>query len=99
MVEILFALPVLAGVAAGLTWSLLGIWSKYKSSGFEGIDISKLKKNIVVGAGTGVATWVYSTLAGDITPVITSVTTFILVAGSYFPLVVVVDKLLTRKEE
>ena len=100
MSEILsVVLPVLSGVVAGVSWSMLGLWSKYRSGGGNSIDTGKLKKNLAVGAGTGFATYVYAIATNASIPIIDSFAGFVAAAGAYFTLVVIVDKLLVAKED
>ena len=92
-------LPILAGIVAGISWSMLGIWSKYRSGGESSIDTGKMKKNLAVGAGTGVASYIYAILTNATLPTITDFGSFVLAAGGFFTLVVLVDKLLVAKED
>jgi len=93
------ALPVFAAVLAGLGWSTVGIWSKWRSGNDVVIDLDKLKKNVIIGAVVGVITWGYTIAQGDVAPLIGTVETFIAALAGYFPIIVIVDKLLIRKEE
>lgn len=93
------ALPILAGVIAGVSWSMLGLWSKYRSGGGKSIDTDKLKKNLLVGAGTGFASYIYAIATNASIPMVDSFAGFVAAAGAYFTLVVVVDKLLIAKED
>ncbi len=92
-------LPVLAAVAAGLGWSTVGIWSKWRSGGEAEVDYGKLKKNIIVGAVVGAVSWGYVIAQGDVSPIITSVETLIAAIMIYFPIIVIVDKLLVKADE
>ena len=92
-------LPVIAAVLAGLGWSTVGIWSKWRSGNDLTIDLGKLKKNIIVGVVVGAVTWGYTISQGDVAPLITTAELFIAAIVSYFPIIVVVDKLLVRKDE
>ena len=92
-------IPVLAGIVAGVTWSLLGLWSKYRSTGEKSIDSDKMKKNLLVGAGTGFASYIYALGTGTAIPLISSFEGFVAAAGAFFTLVVVVDKLLIARDD
>ncbi len=92
------ALPVIAAVLAGLGWSTVGIWSRWRSGIDAQIDLGKLKKNIIIGTVVGAATWGYTVSQGDVAPIIGTVETFVAAIGAYFPIIVVVDKLLVRKD-
>lgn len=92
-------LPVIAAVLAGLGWSTVGIWSKWRSGNSISIDTGKLKKNIIVGVVIGAVTWGYTISQGDTVPLITTAEMFIAAIVAYFPIIVVVDKLLVRKDE
>lgn len=92
-------LPILAGLVAGITWSMLGLWSKYRSNGDKSIDYSKMKKNLLVGAGTGFASYIYAIATNASIPIIGDFAGFVAAAGAYFTLVVVVDKLLIARED
>jgi len=92
-------LPVLAAVAAGLGWSTVGIWSKWRSGGEAEIDYGKLKKNIIVGAVVGFVSWGYLIAQGNMSPIITDVASLIAAIMIYFPIIVIVDKLLVKADE
>ena len=92
-------LPLLAGAVAGISWSMLGVWSKYRSGGEKSLDGSKLRKNLAVGAGTGFASYIYAIATNTSIPSIDSFAGFVAAAGAYFVLVVLVDKLLVAKED
>ena len=92
-------LPLLAGAVAGISWSMIGVWSKYRTNGEKAIDGSKLRKNLAVGAGTGFASYIYAILTNASLPTITDFGSFVLAAGGFFTLVVLVDKLLVAKED
>jgi len=92
-------IPVLAGVVAGVAWSMLGLWSKYRSGGETSIDLGKMKKNLAVGAGTGFASYIYALLTSASIPSITDFPSFVIAAGGFFTLVVLVDKLLVARPD
>jgi len=91
-------LPVIAAVLAGLGWSTVGIWSRWRSGIEAQVDLGKLKKNIVIGTVIGIVTWGYSVAQGDIMPILGTVELFIGAVAAYFPIIVIVDKLLIRKD-
>ena len=92
------ALPVMAAVLAGLGWSTVGIWSRWRSGIDAEIDLGKLKKNVIIGAVTGVITWGYTIAQGDTSVLLSTVPAFVAAIGTYFPIIVIVDKLLIRKD-
>ncbi len=92
------ALPVMAAVLAGLGWSTVGIWSRWRSGLDAEIDLGKLKKNVIIGAVTGIITWGYLVAQGDVAAVLDTVPAFIAAVAAYFPIIVIVDKLLIRKD-
>ncbi len=92
-------LPVLAAVAAGLGWSTVGIWSKWRSGGDAEIDTKKLRKNVIVGAVVGFVSWGYLIAQGNTSPLITDIPTLIAAIMIYFPIIVIVDKLLVKADE
>lgn len=92
-------LPVLAGLAAGIGWSTIGVWQRWRENQDASVDWKRLRKNLVVGTGLGIITWGYAIFTGDATPTIATVKDFVLAVGGYFPLVVIVDKLLAKHSE
>ncbi len=90
--------PIGAAILAGIGWSTLGIFNKWRSNQGSEIDYSKLKKNVAIGAGLGIVTFGYAVSQGD-TSVINTFNQFILAVSAYFPLIVIVDKILGRSEE
>ncbi len=90
-------LPVVSAVLAGLGWSTVGIWSKWRSGKTVDIDLGKLKKNVIVGAVVGAVAYAYASVSGDIFPVITSAQGMFLAIASFFPIIILVDKLLVKK--
>lgn len=88
-----------AGVLAGIGWSLIGWWNQYKSNGEKNIDLVKVRKNVVVGTVLGIIAWGLA-LSGQvaITP-ITGSESFVNAVIAMFPLIVLADKLITRKAE
>lgn len=96
--ELAQILPIIAGVVAGAGWSTVGIWSKWRSGLDASVDWIKLRKNLLIGLGTGIVTWGYSVSQGNV-PLVTDLTTFIVAVVGYFSTVVIVDKILTKQEE
>ena len=92
-------LPVIAAVLAGLGWSTVGIWSKWRSGSDINIDLGKLRKNVIIGTVVGAVSWGYVISQGDAVPVILTIEAFIAAIIGYFPIIVVVDKLLVKKDE
>ncbi len=92
-------LPLLAaGIVAGLGWSTVGVWSRYKSGLDSTIDYVKLKKNVIIGGVTGTVASIYALTQGSVNG-ITGIETFALAVIALFPIVILVDKLLTKKED
>ncbi len=96
MSEFDIILPVVSAVLAGLGWSTVGIWAKWRSGKTVDIDLGKLKKNVIIGAVIGAVAFVYGSVNGDFNPVITTTQAFFISAASYFPIIVLVDKLLVK---
>jgi len=97
VVEILA--PVGAAILAGIGWSTLGIWNKWRNNEDAQIDYTKVRKNVIIGSGIGVVTYGYALSTGDANPIIGTFQDFVLATAAYFPLVVIVDKILNRNEE
>jgi len=94
-----FIAPIGAAILAGVAWSTLGIWNRWRGNQDAEIDWSKVKKNVIIGSGLGVATFGYGIVTGEVDVVIDTGKAFILAVAVYFPLIVVVDKILNKKEE
>jgi hypothetical protein len=92
-----FLAPVTAAIIAGLGWSTLGIWNHWRNNEDSTIDFKKLRKNIIIGAGIGVVTWGYGAVNGQGTEIINTLPQFATAIAAYFPIVVVVDKILNRE--
>jgi len=99
MSEFDIILPVVSAVLAGLGWSLVGIWAKWRSGKVVDIDLGKTKKNVIIGIVVGAVAYGYASVYGDVTPVITSAQALFTAIASYFPIVILVDKLLIRHGE
>jgi hypothetical protein len=96
MSELSVLAVVLAAVIAGLGWSTLGIWQRFRSGESAAPDGKKLAKNLIIGVGLGIATFAYTTAVGDAAPVIDSTQDFFVAVGLYFPLIVLVDKIIAK---
>lgn len=96
MSELSVAAVVLASVFAGLGWSTLGIWQKFRLGEGVAPNGRKIAKNIIIGVGLGIATYAYTSATGDSAPVIGSTQDFFVAVGLYFPLVVLVDKIIAK---
>jgi hypothetical protein len=91
--------PIIAAVGAGLAWSTIGVWEKLRNrEPNTKLDYERLGKNALLGLALGIGTYVYSLISGDSMPIIWNIETFMIAAGTYFPIVVVVDKLLIGKK-
>ena len=96
MSEFDIILPVVSAVLAGLGWSTVGIWAKWRSGKTVDIDLGKLKKNVIVGAVVGAVAYGFQSVYGDVTPAITSAAQLFAAIAAYFPIVILVDKLLIK---
>ena len=96
VVEILA--PIGAAILAGIGWSTLGIFNKWRNNQDAEIDTGKLKKNVIIGGALGAVTYGYAISQGD-SSVITTMNQFIIAVAGYFPIVVIVDKILNRNSE
>ena len=96
--EILIALATLgAAVLAAISWNTIGIWQVYRAGGVTAIDKLKVRKNVIIGVILGVIAYGAS-LSGSITvPAIVDFNSFILAVIAFFPLVVVAERIFTRK--
>ena len=92
-------LPVVSAVLAGLGWSLVGIWAKWRSGKTVGIDLGKVRKNVIVGGVVGVVAYGFQSVYGDVAPVIATAQALFTSIASYFPVVILVDKLLIKHGE
>ncbi len=91
--------PLGAAIIAGVSWSTLGIFNKWRSGESSTIDKEKLKKNVIIGTILGAATMGYGVYTGEASTLIITANGFITAIAAYFPLIVVVDKLFNKKEE
>ena len=90
--------PLGAAIIAGISWSTLGIFNKWRSGKDSTIDAKKLRKNVVIGIILGAATMGYGVYTGEASSLITTANGFITAVAAYFPTVVIVDKLFNKKE-
>jgi len=88
--------PIAAAILAGIGWSTLAIWNKWRSSEDSTIEWSKVRKNVIIGSGIGVATYGYAVYTGDVNTIINTAQDFIIATAAYFPLIVVVDKIINK---
>jgi len=88
---------ICAAVLAGISWNTLGIWQVYRDSGIKAVDWLKVRKNVIIGTVLGIIGYGVA-LSGNIGLVeITSLDSFIAVVIAFFPLIVIADKIFTRK--
>jgi len=90
--------PLGAAIIAGVSWSTLSIFNKWRSGKGNTIDKDKLKKNVILGTILGFATMGYGVYTGEVTTLITTASGFIAAIAAYFPLIVIVEKLFIKKE-
>jgi len=96
--EIAIALATLgAAVLAGISWNTLGIWQVYRDKGFVAVDWLKVRKNVVIGVILGVIGYGASLADAVSIPVIWNFESFILAVIAFFPLIVVAEKIFTKK--
>ena len=87
-----------AAILAGVAWNTLGIWQRWREGADDSSpDWSKVKKNVIIGTILGVIAYGVAVSQGSSLPIIVDVNTFALAVIAFFPLVVVADKIFTRK--
>ena len=93
-------LPLIAAaVLAGISWSTVGVFSRYKSGLDAKVDWLKTRKNVIIGAVLGVVGWGLGVLDKVGIPAITTPEAFVGALVAYFPLVILADKLFTKRAE
>ena len=96
--EILIALTTLgAAVLAAISWNTIGIWQVYRAGGIAAIDKLKVRKNVIIGIILGVIAYGASLTGSIVIPTIVDFNSFILAVIAFFPLVVVAERIFTRK--
>jgi len=96
--EIAIALATLgAAVLAGISWNTLGIWQVYRDKGLVAVDWLKVRKNVIIGVILGVIGYGASLSEAIQIPGITDLNSFILAVIAFFPLIVVAEKIFTKK--
>jgi len=97
--EIAVALATLgAAVLAGISWNTLGIWQVYRDRGFVAVDWLKVRKNVVIGTILGVIGYGASLSDAVAIPMIWNLESFVIAVIAFFPLIVVAEKIFTKKQ-
>jgi len=91
--------PISAAIASAIGWNVIGVWEKWRNDEKADIDWGKVKKNVAIGAGLGVATYGYAVATGQAEPLVNSAQTWFMAVATYFPLVVIVEKIIAKKKE
>lgn len=93
-------LPLIAAaILAGISWSTVGVFSLYKNGLDSTINWLKVRKNVIIGTVLGIVGWGLGVVDKVGIPAINSPEAFIVAVAAYFPLVVLADKLFTKKEK
>lgn len=93
-----FLAPISAAIASAIGWNVIGVWEKWRNDEEASVDWKKVRKNVIIGSGLGVATFGYAVATGQPEPIINSAQTWFAAVCVYFPLVVIVEKLLGKKK-
>jgi len=88
-----------AAILAGVAWNTLGIWQVYRETGIKAVDWLKVRKNVVIGTILGVIA--YGVVLGGRASIgaITSFDTFIAAVIAFFPLIIIAEKIFTKKTD
>jgi len=86
-----------AAVLAGISWNTLGIWQVYRDKGLAAVDWLKVRKNVIIGVILGIIGYGASLSGAIDIPGITDFNTFILAVIAFFPLIVVAERIFTKK--
>ena len=86
-----------SAVLAGISWNTIGIWQTYRDQGLKAVDWAKVQKNVIIGVILGVIAYGASLSGSVAVPAIVDFNSFILAVIAFFPLVVVAEKIFTRK--
>jgi len=96
--EIAIALATIgAAVLAGISWNTIGIWQVYRDGGLAAVDWLKVRKNVIIGIILGVIGYGVSLTGSIPIPAIVDLNSFILAVIAFFPLVVVAERIFTKK--
>ena len=92
------ALPVIALILSGLTWTGFGYFSSWRKNNknpeWKGFNMKALRDDLILGAILGVGSVVLTTFtSGDLTPILTA-QDFLIAISAGFGLVAAVDKLI-----
>jgi len=97
--EIAVALATIgAAVLAGISWNTLGIWQVYRDRGFAAVDWLKVRKNVIIGVVLGVIGYGASLSNAISIPIIWNLESFVIAVIAFFPLIVVAEKIFTKKK-
>lgn len=90
--------PVLAAVAAGVTWTgfgYLSAWRKHRNDeDWQGFETKKLRNDIILGVILGIGVVISQAIQGITPPAIGSVADFVVATFGLFGLVAAVDKVI-----
>ena len=87
-----------AAVLAGISWNTLGIWQKYRDDVKAKVDWVKVQKNVLIGAILGVIAFGISLTEAIPQLAITGVESFIGATIAFFPLIIIAEKIFTKKK-
>ena len=90
---------ILAAVLAGTSWNGLAIWQKWRQGDNAKVDWKRVRKNVIIGAVLGIIAYGLQVSAGDTTVVIDSIESLVIAVIGFFPLVVIADKIFTKKNK
>jgi len=90
--------PILAVVAAGVTWTgfgYLSAWRKHRNEeDWNGFETKKLRNDIILGVILGIGVLISQAIQGTTPEAITSAQGFVAAAAGSFALVAAVDKVI-----
>jgi len=96
--EIAIALATIgSAVLAGIAWNTLGIWQVYREKGGAAVDWLKVRKNVIIGIVLGIIAYGVSLSEALAIPPISDLDSFILAVIAFFPIIIVADKIFTKK--
>ena len=87
-----------AAVLAGISWNTLGIWQKYRDDAKAKVDWAKVQKNVLIGAVLGIIAFAVSLSDAGTAIAITGVESFIGATIAFFPLIIIAEKIFTKKK-
>jgi len=97
ILELALIASIGAAVLAGISWNTLGIWQKYRADEKAKVDWGKVQKNVVIGAVLGIIAFGVGLTDVLPIPIITGLGSFIGATIAFFPLIVIAEKIFTKK--